>query len=62
MLLTAEAMPTAGGPGETSLQGQMSVVVTWGFMPGSEAHHAQATRPPSNEAWERECQVMGTRR
>ena len=43
VLLMVEVMPTAGVPGETPLQGQMSVVVTLVSMPGSGAHCAWAT-------------------
>ena len=42
MLLTAEVRPTAGGSGETPLQGRKSMVVTAVSTPGSGAHSAWA--------------------
>nr|CAI9700270.1 unnamed protein product [Rangifer tarandus platyrhynchus] len=55
VLLMAEVRPTAGGSGETPLQGRKSVVVTAVSTPGSGAHSARAApstqrRGPREEA------------
>ena len=55
VLLTAEVRPTAGGSGETPLQGLKSVVVSAMSTPGSGAHSAWAAlstqrRGPGEEA------------